>query len=221
MQLPTEVLRMIIFQYMIISEPTNYINIKLTSKLFRDIINDIVSLSKVGEVIRYENIKKIQNKIVIGSNTYLHGRSLMISSYNITISEMIYDFGQIIFHKYIEPYEAFTTECYQEYKDSVKHGRFLRYNWQPRFILEEGRYKYGKKDGIFLKYSINGEIIQITNYKDDMKNGVEINVMNFRIKTITNYQYDLMDEYSIINYNGVVINNFYDAGNLISVVTET
>ncbi|HEX6180119.1 MAG TPA: TonB family protein, partial [Chitinophagaceae bacterium] len=64
-------------------------------------------------------------------------------------------------------------EEYQVLKSDRKifHGPYKRFTKDENKIVEEGNYKNGKKDGLWIEYTSNGKFITKGNYTDDTPTG--------------------------------------------------
>ena len=99
--------------------------------------------------------------------------------------------------------------------DKIIKGDGINKEFSENGNLLEGEYKDGKKQGKWVKYDINGEILIEGNYKNSKKNGIWIEFLPGRRKIIENYKDDIIDgQCSEFYEDNLIIEKFYKNGNL-------
>ena len=99
--------------------------------------------------------------------------------------------------------------------DKIIKGDGINKEFSENGDLLEGEYKDGKKQGKWVKYDINGEILIEGNYKNSKKNGIWIEFLPGRRKIIENYKDDIIDgQCSEFYEDNLIKEKFYKNGNL-------
>ena len=186
-------------------------------KIYYRLVNGKYHVSKKficknnGCTVYYYNEKSQRLKIEDYTNGVLDGTKF-VSEDNLIHQKINYKYGKMD-GEIITYFAENGNICkIENYKDGIRHGFFENHNINGG-VISNGSYNLNKLEGPFIIFYDSQLVKEITNYKNNEKNGYSIeyfdimtNLKNQPIKIIKNYDNNKLNgDYISYNTDGMVI----------------